>query len=309
MIGAVALPSAQGAELSRRMDYRYKTVGRRLQTAFASLWPHLLCGACVGLQLLFLPICAGCGAAIAELSGAVELWDNCRRAYLVERDHLCTQCGARAGQRLFCLKSCGSCCQRRLQFDRVISLGSYEGLLRCAVLRMKKPTGELLCRVVARLFSLVPAEQFYRERPDVVVPAPMHWSRRLLRGNNGAQIIAEEVAQILRLPLVHRILVRRRNTGQQFRLPPGQRVNNVRDDFCCRTSYPLDGSRALLVDDILTTGATASEAAGVLRMDGARTVSVAGIARTEGGLYVLTRIATRLKDRSACHPGGEQKEL
>jgi len=73
---------------------------------------------------------------------------------------------------------------------------------------------------------------------------------------------------------------RRRHTEPQFSLPPSQRLPNVRRAFAVRKGYPLTGQHVLLVDDILTTGATCSEAARALKAAGAGRVSVVVAART-----------------------------
>jgi ComF family protein len=119
-------------------------------------------------------------------------------------------------------------------------------------------------------------------RADVIVPVPMFWTRRLLRGVNSPEILAESLAGRLDLPVLRRVLVRTRNTLPQFSLPPSERFPNVRGAFRVRRGYDLSGARVLLVDDVLTTGATSSEAARALRSAGAEAVLVAVAARAPG---------------------------
>ena len=105
----------------------------------------------------------------------------------------------------------------------------------------------------------------------------------LARGTNSATILAELVAGHLRIPLVEWALVRRRKTLPQADLPPGKRFRNVRDAFGSPTGYSLlRDARVLVVDDVLTTGATCGEAARSLKKAGAKAVFVAVLGRAEG---------------------------
>ncbi len=110
----------------------------------------------------------------------------------------------------------------------------------------------------------------------------MHWSRRLRRGTSSADVLAEVFARHLGVPSAERLLVRRRNTLPQFNLPPKKRFTNVRGAFGISAGYDLLAERVLLVDDILTTGATCHEVAKTLRRAGARHISVVVVARAVG---------------------------
>ena len=114
---------------------------------------------------------------------------------------------------------------------------------------------------------------------DVVVPVPLHWSRYLQRGYNQAAAIAKPLAAELGLPVV-RGLRRRRPTPPQTRLSRSSRQSNLRRAFTVRRSVLEVGARVLLVDDVVTTGATLVTAAACLRQAGASTVTVVTAART-----------------------------
>jgi predicted amidophosphoribosyltransferase len=96
---------------------------------------------------------------------------------------------------------------------------------------------------------------------------------------NSAAVLAEVIARRLRLPLAERLLRRRRATVRQSELTPAQRWENVRRAFSVRAGYHLEKARVLVVDDILTTGATCSEAARTLRRAGAERVTAVVAAR------------------------------
>ena len=145
---------------------------------------------------------------------------------------------------------------------------------------MKRPAGEQLTLAVGRLLAERRGAQLAQLRPDLIVPVPMHWWRRLVRGFNSAELLAQCLGRHLNAPVAH-VLVRRRHTQPQKDLLPRERFANVRDAFQVRERARRHwrGSHVLLVDDILTTGATCSEAARVLKLAGAATVAVAVVAR------------------------------
>jgi ComF family protein len=148
---------------------------------------------------------------------------------------------------------------------------------------MKHRHQQPLTVAIADLLVLMRQVEIASLHCDVVVPVPMHWTRRLWRGVNNPEVVSQRLAIALRLPYAPHLLVRSRSTEPQAFLSPDQRRKNVHDAFRAVKHRDLQGARVLLVDDILTTGATASEAARVLKRAGAVFVGVVVIARAEGG--------------------------
>lgn len=163
----------------------------------------------------------------------------------------------------------------------MVPLGPYEGVLRSVVLRMKRRQSESLSIAAARLYAQCRRDALAQARADMITPVPMHWLRRLGRGVNSPQIVARCLAGAMDVPLAPRMLARRRNTLPQSELLPRERLANVRGAFRVRAGYDLRGARVLLVDDILTTGATCGEIARVLRRAGATAVFAAVLARAQ----------------------------
>lgn len=118
------------------------------------------------------------------------------------------------------------------------------------------------------------------EGPMVVVPVPTTAERLVTRGYNQAGLLAVRVAEARGLPFVP-ALARTGSRGSQTSLTPSERRENVRDAFAPAPGHEgaVSGARVLLVDDVLTTGATASEAAGVLAAMGAASVLLLTYAR------------------------------
>jgi ComF family protein len=171
------------------------------------------------------------------------------------------------------------CRGHKLWFDETFAAGLYASRLRELVLRMKQSEGDPLSLAVGQLIWRQCGERLRSADADVVVPIPLHWRRRLARRTNSAAVLAEVLAGRLRVPLATGLLRRRRHTRRQVELTPHQRWDNVRNAFSVRGGYHLNKARVLLVDDILTTGATCSDAARALRKAGAIRVTVAVAAR------------------------------
>jgi ComF family protein len=158
----------------------------------------------------------------------------------------------------------------------------YSGLLRELVLRMKCADGDSLSLAVGELVWRQCGERLAALEADVVVPIPLNWRRRVAHRTNSAAVLAEVLANRRGLPLAERLLRRERHTAKQSELTPPQRWENVRRAFSVRSGYHLNGAHVLLVDDVLTTGATCSEAARALRKSGAKRVTVVVAARAIG---------------------------
>lgn len=234
------------------------------------------------LELVFPPTCVHCAAVIdADYSGecGLRLCRRCLDELVLIGGPTCRQCGAPAPRGLGTVARCGRCGRRRLRFDETITLGRYDGRLRQMLLKMKRAHGDPISLAVAELMWQHCGQRLREAGPDLVVPIPIHWRRRWSRGTNSAALLAENLARRLAVPLGGRVLRRRRNTPPQFSLPPSRRWSNVRQAFSVKKGYPLGTTHVLLVDDILTTGATCSEAARMLKRAGAARVTVAVAAR------------------------------
>ncbi len=114
---------------------------------------------------------------------------------------------------------------------------------------------------------------------DVIIPVPLHWTRLFTRRSNQAALLAQAIQSAGGPPVGADWLVRRRRTPSQGRLGPAARTRNVRGAFIVRGGCDVRGKRVVVVDDVLTTGATVEECARVLRRAGAEFVGVLTLAR------------------------------
>lgn len=234
-----------------------------------------------GYRLVLPPHCASCGNPLDDPADSRLLCTACRDSLFSQGWRFCLRCGSST---IHCLTAtgCPECRARRFRFDAVIPLGVYAGRLRECVLRMKRVSGIPLARVLGDFYCSA-REPILRELDgDAVVATPMHWTRRLGRGTNSPEILTERIAHTLKIPNVGKKVWRLRKTRPQAGLSPTKRRDNVRNAFCVKSERNVEGRRIILVDDILTTGATCHEIAKVLKAAGAARVFVAVLARAEG---------------------------
>lgn len=249
----------------------------RLKTGFGDLTRS-------GCDLLFPPRCVYCGEELADPRTDWRLCADCLDKFAVANWHGCNRCGGAVVDSSPASDGCESCRHARLCFDAVIPLGGYHAGLRDAVLRMKRPAHDALSAAMGALLLETRRERLAAVRADMIVPILMFWRRRLGRGKNSPELLARCLAKALRVPM-RPILVRRRNTLPQAGLAPRRRFENVRGAFRVRRPDAVKGARVMLVDDVLTTGATCSEAADVLKQAGAATVVVAVVARADAAAH------------------------
>jgi ComF family protein len=194
----------------------------------------------------------------------------------LDAEFFCVSCRT-PFQNAFPLDEEGRCalCRSGLRgFDAAYAYGAYEGPLRRLIHLFKyskirtlaRPLGGLLMRALPR-----------DERFDAIVPVPLYWRRRLQRGFNQAELLARGISRSTGIPVI-RALRRVHATPTQAGLSNSARRRNVAAAF---RSRPIAGKRILLIDDVMTTGSTATACANALKRGGAKRVALLTVARVD----------------------------
>jgi ComF family protein len=260
----------------------------------------------VALDLVFPPACTFCGAWLDSIRHEPMLCIECLRALTCDSElPRCGRCGCHLPPRKIGQPQCPDCSRTRFQFRTVIPLGIYRDTLRTAVIRIKNFHEYPLARSVGRLLADCVAPRLAGDGPDVVLPIPKFWLKRLFRGTHSSEFLANEVARSMNLPCFARALRWKRLIEKQSLLSVTDRRRNVRGALELAREYDFRDSHVLLVDDTMTTGATANEAARVLLRGGVRCVCVAVVGRAPSRLILLPDRVTQVAEISrglADHP-------
>lgn len=236
---------------------------------------------------------------LAEMSGVSAIARNAQQRLLgmvLPQD--CLLCKGPAGNDLFCpacavelprlpepacprcaLPSsqgdiCGRCQRHPPHFDRLIALYPYSFPLNRMIQHLKYGHELALAAWFGQKMALACANASF----DLIIPMPLHPSRMAERGFNQAMEISRPLAHARKLPIDNRCCERTRPTTPQEGLTLRQRRRNLKGAFACNRD--LSGQHILLVDDVVTTGASASECARTLHLHGASQVTVLAVART-----------------------------
>jgi ComF family protein len=243
--------------------------------------------------------CRVCGAAMAALA-PVRVCEACVARVgtqaETEQDVLCTRCGDALGMesaRFAAAMGVSECTMCRLappQFDRAVAHANYEDEMRRMLHLLKFEGMRGIAECVLRDAMASAAQKLRGDAADelVVIPVPLFAAREKARGFNQAKVLAEGLVKRLRklepkwtLKLGSGVLERVKDTRALYALNPTQRRASLKGAFRVADSEAVRGREVLLIDDIMTTGATARECARVLKRAGAAKVWVVTAARAQ----------------------------
>jgi len=234
------------------------------------------------IDLFFPPRCTACGSQCEPVFGAPLYCAACDKRLALDERPSCARCARTCSEADLALGNCPDCRSRKLLFVAARTIGPYKSELRQAVLKTKHASFEPLATALGQRLAEAILRRPFDEPPELVAPVPVYWLKRLWRKTHTAATLARAVAGELGLPLAAGLLVCRRYLRRQATLTPPERRKNVRGAFCTSLLWRrgIAGRRILLIDDVMTTGATAHEAARVMLAAGAAAVYVATAARS-----------------------------
>ncbi|MBM3243536.1 MAG: ComF family protein [Candidatus Omnitrophica bacterium] len=232
-----------------------------------------------GLKSILYPkTCPACKIRLEETSNELV----CRKCHTQIKMNLppfCVLCGRHLEKKNPNKNICPSCIRKKVHFDRAWSACVYEGVAKKLIHEFKykgksnlaKPLSQIMINFI-REYSL-PLDDL-----DLIIPIPLHKTKLREREFNQAERLSMYIAEEFKKATLPELLIRTRPTKSQTGLKDKERAKNVRDSFRVNKETLLKNKNLLLIDDVLTTGATSSEASLELKNSGAQAVFVLTLA-------------------------------
>ncbi|MBI4004054.1 MAG: ComF family protein [Candidatus Omnitrophica bacterium] len=231
-------------------------------------------------NLLYPPACLLCRAPLPDDRGAAGiLCEACRRRMPRIEAPVCSRCGVGLRGSFDAQLLCSMCRATPLAFDLARSPWWYDGSAQEAIRQFKYARRWRIGRLLALEMAAAARSALPLDDVDAVLPVPLHWLKRRLKGFHPPAYLTHVIASALNKPYLSSALRRVRWTATQTALGWHQRFRNVDRAFAARGAS-VAGRSVLLVDDVLTSGATADACARTLKAAGARRVFLLTAART-----------------------------
>ncbi len=229
------------------------------------------------LDMLYPRSCIGCGKASPETFSYI-CWD-CWSDSLPVEPPFCNVCGDPVAGAIDHEFTCYACSAEKPSFEAARSVVRYDGAVGEALRRLKYEKALWLAPDLAELLRNGIHAEYPGLEFDWIVPVPLYHVRRRERGYNQSAVLSFELARRIGGKTRSGLLRRIRPTSTQTHLTASQRLSNVQNAFQTRREAALAGRRVLVVDDVMTTGATVNACAKALKKGGAKTVHVITVAR------------------------------
>ncbi|MDD4953948.1 MAG: ComF family protein [Candidatus Omnitrophica bacterium] len=231
------------------------------------------------MDIIYPRRCLACKNKIAF--GAIDnlVCDPCWAKVEKNTPPFCHGCGRRLDKKSIRKNICPSCQKSWPSFDRAFSPCVYTGVVKELIHEFKYRGKDHLGLPLSRLMiDFIREYNLPMQYIDLVVPVPLHAAKLRQREFNQAEVLALHIAREFKKEPMIDLLRRTRHTRTQTELEPRERILNVKNSFSVEKKSAVKGANILLIDDVLTTGATSSEASGVLKKEGANIVFVLTLA-------------------------------
>lgn len=229
------------------------------------------------IQNLFSPpLCISCYRGLGLLAKGQICMDCFNRAERLETVRTCSVCGKPVPPHSD--DPCRFCKTTKTYYIRAVSRYKYKGSIKDAICNMKFQKQQWICYPLGTYLAATVQQAYGDIAFDGIICVPATPQRLLERGFNQSRELAVAVSEQLKLPLLDGILFKKREAAVQSSLTHAERIQNVKGAFYVRNAEKLYDKNILLIDDVMTTGATVNECAKTLRRAGALCVYAATVA-------------------------------
>lgn len=237
--------------------------------------------------LVFPPHCTVCGVLLSPGDPInhcrVRFCELCQNQVISSLHDACRRCGAvHPGSRIgesASAQECRVCRRQDFPVEACCALGNYGDLLQRLVIQLKGHRNESLALQLGQLLGQRLKELPWSRNLEAIIPVPAHWSKQLQKGFHGAAVIAEGIRRELKLDWLPRAVRSTRRTAKQGMLENSERFRNVDGAFEVSSASQVAGRNLLIVDDVLTSGATMTAVCDALREAEAGLLHAAVLAR------------------------------
>lgn len=228
------------------------------------------------IDIVYPKTCVVCKKKITDNNSADGIIClHCRKTIAKNNPPFCHCCGRRLIRPNFIKNLCISCYKSKAHFDRAFSPCIYEGAVKELIHEFKYKNKDYLGEIISNfMVDFIKEYNLPMDYIDLIVPVPLHKSKLREREFNQARILGDHIGSKFNKLVLDGCLTRTRATKTQTELAHEERFENVRNSFSVKDNESIRGKNILLVDDVLTTGATCSEAALTLKNSGAGIVFV-----------------------------------
>lgn len=213
--------------------------------------------------------------ACVDATVCLECWSKIK----INAPPFCNRCGRHLEKTHLAKNICPSCIRNELHFDRAFSPCKYDGIIKELIHEFKYKGKDHIGLTLSKLMiDFIKEYDLPLEYLDYIAPVPLHKTKLREREFNQAEILGRNIASYFNKNLLKDALVRNRFTKTQTELEHQERLQNIQGCFTVARGADIKGKNILLIDDVLTSAATASEAALTLKKSGANIVFVLTLA-------------------------------
>ena len=233
------------------------------------------------INFILPPRCYICGKILDEDKG---ICDECISKIEFLNKAICYKCGAplfeqenKENKKILC----GNCLKHKnkIIFQMMRSSCVYDEFSKKLILDFKFYDKTDLAPVLAKML-FVAGKDIFAEGIDIILPVPLHYTRLLKRRYNQSALLAKELGKLANIGVDYKNLIKRKKTKAQVDCSGNERLTNLKDAFCIKYPEKLRGKKILLIDDVLTTGATLNECAKAIKSANPKSICALTVSRS-----------------------------